>query len=138
VIAGPGPARETGSVTLRLHPFRWLRRGLVLCVGAPGQPGTDYEQGTDCQPGTDRGAVAVPGRRLRLVPQLERVAEIGVVDVGRRVSWVELLAVRSSRATRYRQLGAAWVSLPEQGSGQREPDVSDGEQGDQRECGAGQ
>jgi hypothetical protein len=126
VIAGPGPARKTGSLTPRVHPFTRLRRGLVLRVGAQASQ----------EPSAARLRVQVAG--VALSQGSCEARSLGSSNGGRGASWVEFLAVRSSRVARYRQLGAAWVSLAEQGSGQGEPDVAGGEQCDQRECGAGQ
>jgi hypothetical protein len=59
---------------------RGPRSGALGLVGAPGQPGAD------------RGAVAVPGRRFRVAPQFrERVADLGIGDVGQGAVRVELI-----------------------------------------------
>lgn len=75
-------------------------RGPVLLVGAPGRPGAD------------RGAVAVPGGQLGLTPQFgQRVADLGVVDVGKLAAGADRLGGSTYRITCRSRVVRAEVSV---------------------------
>ena len=97
--------------------------GAALAVGRQRRRGPAFGALAPGQPGADRGAVAVPRRRGRVIPELvQRIGDLVRVDLRELASGVEL--GRSACRSRSRTRGGCWGSRTVARRGTRRPPLA--------------